>query len=110
MGKIRMKNFFYIYLILSLLIFIFCSEVFSAGPEKIFGDYQSDLYEDAEAPVNQHYIDANTEALKKQGKVKEDVNSIGGIVIEEGATIFGPIGTSVDMHGGDITIINQKDK
>lgn len=108
MGKITMKRFFYVPLIFLLLIVVFCPEGYSAGPEKIFGDYQSDLYEDAQAPVNQHYIDANTEALKKQGKVKEDVNSIGGITIEEGATIFGPIGTSVDMHGGDITIINQK--
>ncbi len=110
MVKVKMEKFFYIYLIIFLLIVGFCPEVYSAGPEKIFGDYQSDLYEDAEAPVNQHYIDANTEALKKQGKVKEDVNSIGGITIEEGATIFGPIGTSVDMHGGNITIINQDEK
>jgi len=93
-----------------LLIFVFASKVYSGGPEKIFGDYQSDLYEDAKAPTNQNYIDANTEALKKQGKIKEDVDSIGGITIEKGATIFGPIGTDVDMHGGNITIINEDKK
>ena len=93
-----------------LVVIVFAPKVYSGGPEKIFGDYQSDLYEDAKAPTNQNYIDANTEALKKQGKIKEDVDSIGGITIEKGATIFGPIGTDVDMHGGNITIINEDKK
>ena len=92
------------------LTVIFALKAYCGGPERIFEDYKSDLYEDAKAPINQNYIDANTESLKKQGKIKEDVNSIGGITIEKGATILGPIGTDVDMHGGNITIINEDKK
>jgi hypothetical protein len=104
-----MKRLLSIAFLFSLTI-IFAPQAYSGGPERIFDADKADIYEDAKAPTNQNYIDANTEALKKQGKIKEDVDSIGGITIEKGATIFGPIGTDVDMHGGNITIINEDKK
>jgi len=93
-----------------LVIIVFASKSYSGGPERIFEEDKASLYEDAKAPINKNYIEANTEAQKKQGNIKEDVDSIGGVTIEKGATIFGPIGTDVDMHGGNITIINEDKK
>jgi hypothetical protein len=86
---------------------VFTCTGYCAGFEKIHGDYQSDLFEDARPPVNQRYIDASTKAQLKQGKIKETEGSIGGITVEKGANVWGPIGTNVDTRGGDITIQNK---
>jgi hypothetical protein len=79
---------------------------YSAGPEKIFGDYQGSIYEDAQTQVNDKFIQANMKGAIKSGKVKETEGSIGGVTIEKGANVFGPIGTNVDTHGADVNILS----
>jgi hypothetical protein len=95
----------------SVMLAALAGNGYAAGFERIHSDYESDLFEDAKAPVNSKFTDANTKAQLKRGKVKETEGSIGGITIEKGANVFGPIGTSVDTKGGDITVIgNEKSK
>ncbi len=42
----------------------------------------------------------------KAGKIQETDGSIGGITVEKGAQVYGPIGTNVDTHGANINVIN----
>lgn len=85
-----------------LSVIAYASFAYGAAAERIFDEYKEDIFEDAKAPMNEAYIKASMRAMEKQGKIKKDEKSIGGIIVEKGATIYGPISTDVDMHGGNI--------